>query len=39
VRDHLLTVGHIVPDRLFLAQESTASKPGGKGPRVFLSLQ
>lgn len=38
VRDQLVNVGHIAPDRLFLAQGSDAAKQS-KGPRVFLTLQ
>ncbi len=38
VRDHLITIGHIAADRLFLSQSEDAAKQN-KGPRVFLSLQ
>jgi len=38
VRDHLVNVGHIAAERLFLSQASDATKQN-KGPRVFLSLQ
>ncbi len=45
VRDHLVGVGRIAADRLFLAQDAgnadaaNAAKKESKGPRVFLSLQ
>lgn len=38
VRDHLINVGKISPDRLFLGQSSAAANEN-KGPRVFLNLQ
>ena len=38
VRDHLINVGHIATERLFLAQSTDKTK-SNKGPRVFLSLQ
>ncbi|MEO6874519.1 MAG: DUF748 domain-containing protein [Opitutaceae bacterium] len=38
VRDQLINVGHVAPDRLFLAQPKVDSKLN-QGPRVFLTLQ
>ncbi|MFT3870119.1 MAG: DUF748 domain-containing protein [Nibricoccus sp.] len=38
VRDYLINVGKISPDRLFLGQ-STGATTENKGPRVFLNLQ
>jgi len=38
VRDHLITIGHISADRLFLSSGTGPAKQN-KGPRVFLSLQ
>ncbi|MFT3780711.1 MAG: DUF748 domain-containing protein [Nibricoccus sp.] len=38
VRDYLINIGKISPDRLFLGQSSGPAKEN-KGPRVFLNLQ
>jgi hypothetical protein len=39
VRNYLLTVGKIAPDRLFLATMPTSSTQQSRGPRVLLELR
>ena len=39
VRDYLISVGKIDPERLFLAKDKADAAKASKGPRVFLNLQ